>query len=163
MSCYQWHMFPFAQRQRSNHLMGLVVFYPYPCSTQQNTFPRSDPTCAQGICLHISRQINTGQQLRLASSNRLLKTAPHHDERESGFSSLKAESSLLQALHCSSRLIKWDAIDRVLRCSWTPVMSVDNFYLCYGKDIFNSALAFWLECSHTCINIHHFLQTSKSW
>lgn len=37
---------------------------------------------------------------------------------ESGFSSLKAESSPLKALRCSKRLIKLDAIDTALYRSW---------------------------------------------
>lgn len=80
---------------------GIVVVFSSP---QQNTFPRSGSTCAQGICLRVSQQISLGQGLRLASSNRLLKTAPQNDERGgSGFSSLKGESSLLKALSCVPR------------------------------------------------------------
>lgn len=55
---------------------------PYPRSAQTtNNVPRSDSTFAQGICLRVSRQISLGQELRVASSNTLLKTVPPREER----------------------------------------------------------------------------------
>lgn len=97
----------------------VVFFSPLPPLHTTNTFPRSDSTCAQGICLRVSQQIGLGQGLSLASSNRLLKTAPQHDERGKWIFQLKSRIISAQGIIlCSKRLIKWDAIDTALRCCW---------------------------------------------
>lgn len=119
LSCYQQHMFPFIQQQLYQPFNRLVVVFSLPLLHTTNTFPRSDSTCAQGICLCVSQQISLGQGLRLASSNRLLKTAPQHDERGKWIFQLKSRIVSAQGIIlCSKRLIKWDAIDTVPCCSW---------------------------------------------
>lgn len=120
MTCYQQHMFPLHTTEASQPFNGIaVVVFSSPTLHITNTFPRSGSTCAQGICLRVSQQISLGQGLRLASSNRLLKTAPQHDERGKCIFQLKSRIISAQGIIlCSKRLIKWDAIDTVLHCSW---------------------------------------------
>lgn len=142
-----------------------------------NTFPGSGSTCAQGICLRVSQQTGLGQGLRLASSYRLLKTAPQHDER--GKWIFQFESRIISAQGitlCSKRLIKWDAIDTAPRWSrisaghvhW-QLLALKNGYMAstYGKliltdEAFLGAFDSWLlrwedKCNrgtflnHTCI------------
>lgn len=112
-------MFAFIQQQLSKHLIALLLgFFSLPLLHTTNTFPRSDSTCAQGICLRFSQQISLGQGLRLASSNRLLKIASRHDERGKWIFQLKSRIISAQGIIlCSKRLIKWDAIDTALCCS----------------------------------------------
>lgn len=85
----------------------VVVFSLPVLHNTTNTFPRSGSTCAQGICFGVSQQISLGQGLRLASSNRLLKTAPQHDERRKWIFQLKSRIISAQGIIlCSKRLIK---------------------------------------------------------
>lgn len=131
MSCYQQHMFPFIQQQLSNHLMGLLLvrFYYFFLSKPalHNSFPRSGSTCAQGICLCVSRQISPGQGLRLASSKRLLKTPPQHDGRGKWIFQLKSRLISAQGIMLrSKRLIsKMLLIRRCAALGSAPVMFTD--------------------------------------
>lgn len=87
--------------------IAVVVFFSLPSLHTTSTFPRSGSTCAQGICRRVSQQISLGQRLRLASSNRLLKTAPQHDERGKWIFQLKSRIISAQGIMlCSKRLIK---------------------------------------------------------
>lgn len=122
-----------------NGIVAVVFVFFLPTLHTTNTFPRSVSTCAQGI----SQQISLGQGLRLASRNRLLKTAPQHDERGKWIFQLKSRIISAQGITlCSKRLIKWDAIDMALRCSWISaghvhwqLLALKNGYMAfkYGK------------------------------
>lgn len=92
--------------QPFNGIVVVVVVSSLPPHHRANTFPGSGSTCAQRICLSVSQQISLGQGLRLASRNRLLKTAPQHDEKGKWIFQLK--SKIIPALGiilCSKRLI----------------------------------------------------------
>lgn len=142
-------MFPFIQQQLSNHLMGLLLLFRlYPPLHTTNTFPRSGSTCAQGICLRVSQQISLGQGLRLASRNRLLKTAPQHDEKGKWIFQLKSRIISAQGIIlCSKRLIKWDAIDTAPRCSWISaghvhwqLLALKNGYMAFTHGKYSQML-----------------------
>lgn len=85
------------------------------------------------MCLGVSWQISPGQGLTLASSNRLLKTAPQYDERGKWIFQLKRKKKhlCLRPSRCSKRLIKWDAIDMVLCCSWISTWHVHGWHLAW--------------------------------
>lgn len=118
---------------------GIAVVVSFSPLRTTNTFPQSGSRCAQGICLRVS-QINLGQGLRSASSNRLLKTAPQHDERGKWIFQFKSKIISAQGIIlCSKRFIKWDAIDTALRCSRISTGHV-HWQL----------LACWKTHTHTC-------------
>ena len=127
----------------------VVVFlsHPPPPLHTTNTFPGSGSTCAQGICLCVSQQISLGQGLRLASRNRLLKTAPQQDERGKWIFQLKSRIVSAQGISlCSKRLIKWDAIDTAPRCSWISAGHVHCQLLAWKMDRFYM----WKTHIHGC-------------
>lgn len=107
--------------------------------------------CPRNLSPRFTTNQPIGQGLRLAFGNRLLKTAPQHDERGKWIFQLKSRIISAQGIIlCSKRLIKWDAIDTELRCSWISAGHVHwkllalkkkNGYMAftYGKDIFTHA------------------------